>query len=52
MTIDDWLLIWGAAQATGALVKPVLVDLAKDVVNDSAKDYVKRCFGRVFKPLQ
>src|SRR5262249_1524969 len=48
----DWLLAWGAAQATGLLVKPVLEDLAKDVAKDGAKDYVKDCFGKVFKPLQ
>jgi hypothetical protein len=48
----DWLFIWGVTQATGALVKPVLEDFAEDVVNDSAKEYVKRCFGNVFKPLQ
>lgn len=45
----DWLVIGGITQATGALVKPVLEDFAKDVVNDSAKDYVKNCFGSVFK---
>ncbi len=48
----DWLVIWGVAQATGALVRPVLEDLANDVAKDSAMDYVKSCFGNVFKPLQ
>ncbi len=44
----EGLLVWGVAQAAGALVKPGLEDFAKDVINDSAKDYVKRCFGNVF----
>lgn len=48
----EWLVVWGVTQATGALVRPVLEDFAKDVVKDKAKDYVKRCFGGVFKPLQ
>ena len=48
----DWLILWGVTQAAGALVRPVLEGFAKDVVKDSAKDYVKGCFGSVFKALK
>ncbi len=30
----EWLVLWGATKAAGALVKPVLEDLAKDIAKD------------------
>src|SRR5262245_25474582 len=48
----EWLAIWGVTQATGALIKPVLEDFAQEIVKDTVQDYVKNCFGSVFKPLQ
>lgn len=50
--VIDWLIVWGVTQATGALVRPVLEEFAKEVVKDSAKDYVQSCFGSVFKSLK
>lgn len=47
----EWLAVWGVSQVAGKLVWPVLEEFANDVVNDSAKDYVKGCFGNVFSPL-
>jgi predicted NACHT family NTPase len=34
----DWLLLWGATEAVGILVKPILEDLVKDGAKDFAKD--------------
>ncbi|MEG5228070.1 HEAT repeat domain-containing protein [Microcoleus sp. B3-D3] len=37
----DWLLLWGATEAVGILVKPILEDLVKDGAKDFAKDFFK-----------
>ncbi|HEY9707471.1 MAG TPA: hypothetical protein V6D48_04645, partial [Oculatellaceae cyanobacterium] len=37
----DWLLVWGATQAVGVLVYPILQDLAKEGAKDFAKDFFK-----------
>ena len=37
----DWLLLWGATQAVGVLVYPILQDLAKEGAKDFAKDFFK-----------
>ncbi|MFN8003415.1 MAG: hypothetical protein U0X75_20640 [Acidobacteriota bacterium] len=43
----EWLVLWGATKAAGALVKPVLEDLAKDI----AKDEGKSLFGKARKQV-
>ncbi|MCW5201606.1 NACHT domain-containing protein [Desulfobulbus sp. US4] len=48
--IEGLLASWGAAAAWG-IFDPVLEKLAKDVVNDTAKNYVKKSFGSVLSPL-
>ncbi|WLE96714.1 MAG: NACHT domain-containing protein [Candidatus Electrothrix communis] len=48
--IEGLLASWGAAAAWG-IFGPVLEKLAKDVVNDTAKNYVKKSFGSVLSPL-
>lgn len=37
----DWLLLWGATQAIGVLVYPILQDLAKEGAKDFTKDFFK-----------
>ncbi|NJR32791.1 MAG: hypothetical protein HC778_08310 [Chamaesiphon sp. CSU_1_12] len=37
----DWLVVWGATQAAGVIVKPILEDFAKDTTKDFAKDFFK-----------
>jgi len=37
----DWLVIWGATEAVGILVKLILEDLVKDGAKDFAKDFFK-----------
>lgn len=51
MTPAEWLALWGVAQATVCVFRPILEELAKDVAKDLAKDYVKSCFASVFSPL-
>ncbi len=41
----EWLVLWGAGKAIGALAKPVLEDMAKDI----AKDQGKSLFGKALK---
>ncbi|MCI5147543.1 MAG: NACHT domain-containing protein, partial [Candidatus Electrothrix sp. AR3] len=48
--LEGVLLSWGAKAAWG-IFSPVLEKLAQDVVNDTAKNYVSKCFGSVFSPL-
>ncbi|MCI5210967.1 MAG: AAA family ATPase, partial [Candidatus Electrothrix sp. ATG2] len=48
--IEGILATWGATAAWG-IFGPVVEKLAKDVVNDTAKNYVRKCFGNVFSPL-
>ncbi|NJL39694.1 MAG: NACHT domain-containing protein [Leptolyngbyaceae cyanobacterium SM1_4_3] len=45
----DWLIVWGAVEAAGILVKPVLEDLAKDSTKDYAKDFFKDCLKKVIR---
>jgi Trp operon repressor/energy-coupling factor transporter ATP-binding protein EcfA2 len=45
----DWLIVWGAAEAVGILVKPILEDLAKDSAKDYAKDFFKDCLKKVIR---
>ncbi|NJN57335.1 MAG: NACHT domain-containing protein [Leptolyngbyaceae cyanobacterium SL_5_9] len=45
----DWLIVWGAVEAAGILVKPVLEDLAKDSAKDYAKDFFKDCLKKVIR---
>jgi len=37
----EWLVLWGATEAVGILVKPILEDLVKDGAKDFAKDFFK-----------
>ncbi|MEG4108265.1 HEAT repeat domain-containing protein [Microcoleus sp. S13_C5] len=37
----EWLVVWGATEAVGILVKPILEDLVKDGAKDFAKDFFK-----------
>jgi hypothetical protein len=37
----DWLMMWGATQAAGLIVKPILEEFAKDTGKDFAKDFFK-----------
>src|SRR4028118_2278975 len=37
----DWLLLWGATEAVGILVKPILEDLFRSGAKDFAKDFFK-----------
>jgi len=48
--IEGILATWGAT-AAWSIFGPVVEKLAKDVVNDTAKNYVRKCFGHVFSPL-
>ncbi|MCI5223633.1 MAG: hypothetical protein D3924_13420 [Candidatus Electrothrix sp. AR4] len=48
--IEGILATWGAT-AAWSIFGPVLEKLAKDVVNDTAKNYARKCFGNVFSPL-
>jgi hypothetical protein len=45
----DWLIVWGAVEAAGILIKPVLEDLAKDSAKDYAKDFFKDCLKKVIR---
>jgi predicted NACHT family NTPase len=45
----DWLIVWGAVEAAGILVKPILEDLAKDSAKDYAKDFFKDCLKKVIR---
>lgn len=45
----DWLIVWGAVEAAGILVKPVLEDLVKDSAKDYAKDFFKDCLKKVIR---
>lgn len=48
---SQWLAVWGAAQATAIVFRPILEDLARDVAKDAAKSYVGRCFQKVFSVI-
>ncbi|PSB51578.1 NTPase [filamentous cyanobacterium Phorm 6] len=37
----EWLVLWGATEAAGIIVKPILEDLVKDGAKDFAKDFFK-----------
>ena len=37
----EWLVLWGATEAVGILVKPILEDLVKDGAKHFAKDFFK-----------
>ncbi len=37
----EWLVLWGATEAVGILVKPILEELVKDGAKDFAKDFFK-----------
>jgi hypothetical protein len=43
----DWLVIWGATQAAGLVVKPILEEFAKDTGKDFAKDFFKDALKKV-----
>jgi hypothetical protein len=45
----DWLIVWGALEAAGVLVRPILEDLAKDSAKDYAKDFFKDCLKKVIR---
>jgi len=45
--MTEWLVVWGAAQSIGFLVKPILEDLAKEASRHWARDLLKGCFQRV-----
>lgn len=45
----DWLIVWGAVETAGILVKPILEDLAKDSAKDYAKDFFKDCLKKVIR---
>ena len=47
----EWLELWGVAGATGFVFRPILEELAKDAAKKMGGDYVKACFGSVFKAL-
>ncbi|MEG4291877.1 HEAT repeat domain-containing protein [Microcoleus sp. D2B6] len=44
----EWLVLWGATEAVGILVKPILEDLVKDGAKDFAKDFFKDSLKNVF----
>jgi hypothetical protein len=43
----DWLVMWGATQAAGLIVKPILEEFAKDTGKDFAKDFFKDALKKV-----
>jgi hypothetical protein len=43
----DWLVVWGATQAVGAIVRPILEEFAKDTGKDFAKDFFKDALKKV-----
>lgn len=43
----DWLVMWGATQASGLVVKPILEEFAKDTGKDFAKDFFKDALKKV-----
>jgi HEAT repeats/NACHT domain len=43
----DWLVMWGATQAAGLVVKPILEEFAKDTGKDFAKDFFKDALKKV-----
>ncbi len=47
----EWLAIWGVAQATWFVFRPILEDLAKDVAKDISKSYVKSCFANTWSVI-
>ena len=49
--VIEWLALWGVAEATAFVFKPILEDLAKDAAKGVAGEYIKSCFKRVFSAL-
>jgi hypothetical protein len=45
--MSEWLAIWGAMQAAGLVVKPILEEFAKDTGKDFAKDFFKDALKKV-----
>ncbi len=45
----EWLVLWGAGKAVGALAKPVLEDLAKDIAKDQGKSFFGKAMKRAAK---
>ena len=45
----EWLVLWGASKAVGALAKPVLEDLAKDLAKDQGKSFLGKAMKRAAK---
>jgi hypothetical protein len=43
----DWLVAWGATQAAGLVVKPILEEFAKDTGKDFVKDFFKDALKKV-----
>jgi energy-coupling factor transporter ATP-binding protein EcfA2 len=43
----DWLVVWGATQAAGLVVKPILEEFTKETVKDFAKDFFKEPLKKV-----
>jgi predicted NACHT family NTPase len=48
----DWLAFWGATQAVGLIVKPILEDLVKEAGKDWAKDFLKGIPNQVLDKLK
>jgi hypothetical protein len=44
----EWLVVWGVGKF---IFRPILEELAKDVVKDAAKSYVGQCFKSVFSVI-
>ena len=51
LSMLELLAVWGVAQATWFVFRPILEDLAKDVAKDIANSYVKSCFESVFSAI-
>ncbi|UKO97367.1 HEAT repeat domain-containing protein [Nostoc sp. UHCC 0870] len=47
----DWLAFWGATQAVGLIVKPILEDLVKEAGKDWAKDFLKGIPSKILDKL-
>jgi predicted NACHT family NTPase len=48
----DWLIIWGVTQAAGALVFPIMRELAQDSAKDYAKGFLKTSLANVLIPAK
>ncbi|HIK06762.1 MAG TPA: NACHT domain-containing protein [Trichormus sp. M33_DOE_039] len=48
----DWLAFWGATQAVGLIVKPILEDLVKEAGKDWAKDFLKGVPSKILNKLK